>query len=758
MDIDKVDFDSESAFYELITSHTLEELLSLENNLSSEIRTLDGNMQTLVYENYNKFISATDTIKSMKSNVEKMEDEMKRLEESMSKIQGLTEKVDGVLGLKQQEIKKLVGIHEELQKIKFICDLPALLRSAIENNSDKNKVVDFHQAAESYHDSQSFLQQHKTDTSYASIYQETMECTETIKKILWSKLQDSNLPAHLFTKYIKEMAWLGDESEKLPTLFFNYHKSHIISTLKKLYEKATLSAKSTPIMPMADSYSSIQSIDQDIRVNINETDREYSIKEGSFSWYILEVHEQGIPQFVNSLVSFNEIFSEKQKNLMINYVRDVLTIYINNIKNKLKEVNSELGPFTKALHIVNSDMKQIKALVASSSQFSVSDKFSELFEFTIRHEVEKVIENLQGNLVNFLENISRDIENSTEGLPESIEGPTDKAVYDIMYSVIASVIELEPLIESSKSYLTSGIMFVSLIVSHLIQFFQFFKQAVSSFSSRYAGNDPSLSSLYKINKSGTFLIALLKISISLEENGLPKLLSTISSSYSDLGISKPELNDIIQRVAKPELLITLKQTQEDLLTIYIEHYGKLFSDMLEEYANINWLIDTEPIDVHPIIVQIIENLKIAKKELKVFFRGEQALNQRFKRKRAKHNVELEMERLFARKAKTYENVKFELNSILSSIVKLTFKSMYEELRMKEFGTGGVQQIEVDSSFMGSCIDEIVAMDDNDILSGYVHEVNFTVSNRSTQPVSLQKTLLESIVENKKEQLNIKSKS
>lgn len=116
-----------------------------------------------------------------------------------------------------------------------------------------------------------------------------------------------------------------------------------------------------------------------------------------------------------------------------------------------------------------------------------------------------------------------------------------------------------------------------------------------------------------------------------------------------------------------------------------------------------------------------------------------------------------MERLFARKAKTFENVKFELNSILSSIVKLTFKSMYEELRLKEFGPGGVQQIEVDASFMGSCIDEIVVMDDSAIVSGYVHEVNFTVSNRCMQPINLQKTLLESIVENKKQQLNIKSK-
>jgi hypothetical protein len=30
-----------------------------------EIRTIDGELQTLVYENYNKFISATDVIKNV---------------------------------------------------------------------------------------------------------------------------------------------------------------------------------------------------------------------------------------------------------------------------------------------------------------------------------------------------------------------------------------------------------------------------------------------------------------------------------------------------------------------------------------------------------------------------------------------------------------------------------------------------------------------------------------------------------------------
>jgi hypothetical protein len=31
-----------------------------------EIRTLDSELQTLVYENYNKFISATDVIKDVR--------------------------------------------------------------------------------------------------------------------------------------------------------------------------------------------------------------------------------------------------------------------------------------------------------------------------------------------------------------------------------------------------------------------------------------------------------------------------------------------------------------------------------------------------------------------------------------------------------------------------------------------------------------------------------------------------------------------
>lgn len=42
------------------------ELLDINNDLSNQIKTFDTDLQMLVYENYSKFIAATDVIKQMK--------------------------------------------------------------------------------------------------------------------------------------------------------------------------------------------------------------------------------------------------------------------------------------------------------------------------------------------------------------------------------------------------------------------------------------------------------------------------------------------------------------------------------------------------------------------------------------------------------------------------------------------------------------------------------------------------------------------
>jgi hypothetical protein len=51
--------------------------------MAREIKNLDSDMQQLVYENYNKFIAATDTIRAMKSTVDGMQADMDQLGGSM---------------------------------------------------------------------------------------------------------------------------------------------------------------------------------------------------------------------------------------------------------------------------------------------------------------------------------------------------------------------------------------------------------------------------------------------------------------------------------------------------------------------------------------------------------------------------------------------------------------------------------------------------------------------------------------------------
>lgn len=63
--LDREGFDAGSFVRQVLETEKLEGLLALENELVGEVRTLDGERKALVYDNYSKLISATDTIKKV---------------------------------------------------------------------------------------------------------------------------------------------------------------------------------------------------------------------------------------------------------------------------------------------------------------------------------------------------------------------------------------------------------------------------------------------------------------------------------------------------------------------------------------------------------------------------------------------------------------------------------------------------------------------------------------------------------------------
>lgn len=69
-ELDTSDFDADAYVKSVLAGHGLEGVLRVEAGLVNEIKGLDGERKALVYDNYSKLITATDTIGKMRDNMD----------------------------------------------------------------------------------------------------------------------------------------------------------------------------------------------------------------------------------------------------------------------------------------------------------------------------------------------------------------------------------------------------------------------------------------------------------------------------------------------------------------------------------------------------------------------------------------------------------------------------------------------------------------------------------------------------------------
>ncbi|KAG1865438.1 Vps51/Vps67-domain-containing protein [Suillus subalutaceus] len=93
MDLDSAAFDAKSYYEQLITASSLSALLKRENDLLTEIRQLDGDRQSLVYNHHHELIAASDTIAAMKTRAEGLDADLDLLKAAFSEISRLGAKV-----------------------------------------------------------------------------------------------------------------------------------------------------------------------------------------------------------------------------------------------------------------------------------------------------------------------------------------------------------------------------------------------------------------------------------------------------------------------------------------------------------------------------------------------------------------------------------------------------------------------------------------------------------------------------------------
>uniref|UniRef100_H2XTL8 Vacuolar protein sorting-associated protein 51 homolog n=3 Tax=Ciona intestinalis TaxID=7719 RepID=H2XTL8_CIOIN len=227
LDIDSPHFHAENYLRKIKQEKSLAELMDAENDMAKQIRTLDSEMQTLVYENYNKFISATDTIRNMKRDFRQMENEMEKLTTNMSSITELNSEINETLKENRQKISKLSGVHSLLKKLQFLFELPAKLQKCLETGA-------FSTAVSYYMKTKSVLQHYQHMESFSGIERDCQAIINEIVAKLKQTFHDKHSSAQQLAECVGLLLRLGEPPGLLCDEYLQHSRHKLDEDLQEL--------------------------------------------------------------------------------------------------------------------------------------------------------------------------------------------------------------------------------------------------------------------------------------------------------------------------------------------------------------------------------------------------------------------------------------------------------------------------------------------------------------------------------------------
>nr|XP_035119141.2 vacuolar protein sorting-associated protein 51 homolog isoform X2 [Callithrix jacchus] len=226
-DLNGAHFDPEVYLDKLRRECPLAQLMDSETDMVRQIRALDSDMQTLVYENYNKFISATDTIRKMKNDFRKMEDEMDRLATNMAVITDFSARISATLQDRHERITKLAGVHALLRKLQFLFELPSRLTKCVELGA-------YGQAVRYQGRAQAVLQQYQHLPSFRAIQDDCQVITARLAQQLRQRFREGGSGAPEQAECVELLLALGEPAEELCEEFLAHARGRLEEELRSL--------------------------------------------------------------------------------------------------------------------------------------------------------------------------------------------------------------------------------------------------------------------------------------------------------------------------------------------------------------------------------------------------------------------------------------------------------------------------------------------------------------------------------------------
>ncbi|XP_060911650.1 vacuolar protein sorting-associated protein 51 homolog [Labrus mixtus] len=786
-DINGPHFDPELFLNKLRRECSLAELMDQETCMVKQIRSLDSDMQTLVYENYNKFISATDTIRKMKNDFKKMEDEMDCLSANMAAITDFSASISGTLQDQHTQITKLSGVHTLLRKLQFLFELPARLNKCLELQA-------YAQAVRSHRRARCVLEQYSHLPSFKGIQDDCHAIMDKLAQELRQKFRDGGSSAKDLSECVELLLQLDEPAEELCDKFLNHARSRLESDLQGL--EAEIRPYSSASSSSVKDASARRSPSAAPGSSTDNSPKASAIPSPSSNTDILEFIDRGCNEFVSSLclviTSYQELFINhaqtgelatknipQMANAKLNaFVDDLAARYFSLVERRIQEEKgvADNSLLVRALDRFHRRLQAVTKLLPGSS---VPNQGTEIVVRAATERVKQYLSALQSFYMDSLTDVRQALATPRlsvasasvsgggafpGGMASSRDSPTSlpellsslsSSILNQIKSVLASVhlFTAKDITFSNKPYFKGEFCSQGVRESLVVSFIKFVCQSSRQFcetAGDKGGSTPP-----------ALLLLLSRLCLDYETSTISYILTLTDEQF------------LVQHhspvTAVTSLCAEAREAAQKLLNHYVKVQGLIISQMLRKSVETrDWVNTIEPRNVRAVMKRVVEDTTSIDVQVGLLYEegvrkahSSDSSKRTFSvysssRQQARYaasytpsapmdtNLLSNIHKLFSERIDIFSSVEFNKVSVMTGIIKISLKTFLECVRLRTFGRYGLQQIQVDCHYLQMYLWRFVS--DENLVHFLLDEIVGSSAHRCLDPAPMEQSVIEVICE------------
>ncbi|KAE8892500.1 hypothetical protein PF003_g23372 [Phytophthora fragariae] len=744
--IDSPGFDPKVYVKELLESRGLNDLLTTDDQLIREIKELDTNMQMLVYENYNKFISATDTIRKMKNNVASMEEEVGRVVKSMDTITAKSESINVALAPHRSKVEKLIGVRRLLKRFEFIFELPQRLNTAV-------KQKEYANATKYYLLARRILGRYEHISSFKTIQMEAEKIMQQLERLLKKRMLDATLGSEELCETVVLLHQLDACSDEIRDQFLEWHQSYFER------EVAVFKAQRT-----SDSVLSfLRRFNEDV---LTKMTRVFSVYKTHFMPEVMAREKSSTSRKSSDAV---------RDDLFLGFVIELFALYLGECVDQFRRPHTDFGSSEEIIDVLQDDdlsadivqseyfvfmrvmkyfVSQVKEVDRTIPMCGLAANATDIVESCVRFQIDGVFRKLRedtGELfVTSHEDVSGLARSSREGgqSVQPLAQESARTFTDMMQKVLQ---QMEPMVQTGFAILSEmSRLFSDLVQSQFYDFLKWFNASVLQYAEpkraftqmdrplgAARGEEQDNVALPWLEPTPQFLLFLACMCQDLSAEGIGECVrGLIECMPAPLSPSKTPAGDPIRsnRMSQQDVTHMIEVTREsagELLQHVAKQYGTQLCVIVHNgVVATSWAdMDEEPRSVQEMMAAVVESTFRFGKEIALALGDEQSVfignNSRttsrdFRRRAsalrsrnagvtaASSGMQLDVDRIFARKIHIFPSqLELTADSFVQAMLKMCIKAFSEWVRLLELSKFGLQQIQLDAEFFRSTLMHIV---------------------------------------------------